>query len=166
MQNEEKQGVVRRDLVALSGYTFTTTVDELISKLKEEINKTQYSGSIEFKELDEIEGSSYWGVGWIDDYMTDEPEVTGISIYYEGDYVTQIECLPAKYGSGEWTNLTIPVNLYETAKRILGSETREWQEMMEQGVLTEDTIDVFTYEKVNDGEFYAGRKKMLYINRH
>lgn len=100
---------------------------------------------------------------WDGDYGDREIDVTGIRIYACNGYVTELECVPPRYGSGEVELLTIPLNLYNEAKKILGEETSNWKELVDTGIISEKTYDRSNYQEVTDGTFFAGMIKTLNI---
>lgn len=91
-----------------------------------------------------------------EDYEDRETDVTGIRIYSSNGYVTGISCVPPRYGSGEVELITIPINLYNEAKKILGEETSNWKELVDSGIISEKTYDRSNYEEITDGSFFAG----------
>lgn len=172
--NEKQKKVLKQNIAAASGYTFNITVGELKDKIMEIVNNSDYADyGIEAKVIDAYEGydgQTCLAIGWITKIDKYEPEsVIGIEIYNESgylqedDYVSMVACAPAKYGSGDASQLTMPVNLYEEAKKILGSETAEWKELEDSNTIEESVYDVFTGEEIYDNNFYAGRKKLIYI---
>lgn len=166
---EETKSVLRRDISALSGYTFSTKIDELKEKIMTEVKKTEYADTLECKKMLEDGGTEYYVIGWISEDINDETgvvDIIGIKIFYEGDFITEIECCPALYGSGAVEYLSVPENLYIEAKKILGSESEEWDNLILKKEISEETFDYFTGEEVKDGKLYAGRIKKIYINRH
>lgn len=172
---EEQKKVLKQDITAVSGYTFNITVSELKDKIMESINNSDYKDyGIEAKIIDAYDGydgQTCLGIGWITKTSEYEPEsVIGIEIYNESgyieedDYVSMIACAPAKYGSGEMSQLIMPVNLYKEAKKILGGETAEWKRLEDSNIIKERTYNVFTGEEIYNNDFFAGDKKELYIN--
>lgn len=100
---------------------------------------------------------------WYADYGDREIDVTGIRIYSCNGYVIGLECVPHRYGSSEVELLTIPLNLYNEAKKILGEETSNWKELVDTGIISEKTYDRSNYQEVTDGTFFAGMVKTLNI---
>lgn len=153
----ETNQIIRKDITAVGGKTFNTKAEDLKAKIMEKIQQTEYKDSIEAKVL--CMDEQFLAIGWFNE---DEVDVIGIEIYYEGEYVSNVICKPAKYGSGDIASLAIPENLYEEAKKILGSETEEWKELVKSETIKETVSDYYG-EEVTDGTFYAGMTKSLYI---
>lgn len=162
IEKETSKQILRQDISAMSGYTFNTTVEELVNELMKIVNEGEYKGYIEAKTMYGDTDFEYIGVGWFDGET--EEEVIGIEINSNNNYVTSVDCVPAKYGSGDMASLAVPMNLYEEAKKILGSKTSEWNELVNSGTIRETTYDYFTGEEITDGSFYAGMIKLLYID--
>lgn len=161
-ENKRTQQILRQDITTMSGYTFNTTVEDLKTELMKKIATTEYKDSIEARTI--VMAEEYLGIGWFWD--EEGIEVVGIEIYsdYTG-YVTGISCVPAKYGSGDVAALAVPLNLYEEAKKILGSETEEWKELVNSETIEETIYDSFTGEEIRYGSFGVGMRKTLHINR-
>lgn len=157
--NSFKKEIFRQDFAASSGNTFNMTVDELTTELMKRFKSSNPESTVELKELS---GAVDWvAIGWPEG----ELEVTGINIYSTNGYVDNIICTPAKYGSGDVDAIAIPENLYEEAKKILGSDTEEWKELEKEGKIKEKIYDAFTGEEVKTDYLYAGLEKSLYISR-
>lgn len=175
-EEQTKKEILRQDITTYEGYTFNITVEELKNKIMEKINESDYAGmGIQAKEIDAYDGydgQTCLGIGWVVKTEEYEPEyVIGIEIYESsgyvsnGGYVSRVACTPAKYGSGDASGLVMPLNVYEEAKKILGSETEEWKELVESNRIEEKTYDAFTYEEIEGDEFWAGMERAIYINR-
>lgn len=160
-QKQEQREIIRQDITAVNGYTFTVTEEELIEKLKEKIEQTEYKDLIEIQKI-ETEGE-YTVVGWF--YDETKLNVVGIQFVSHNGYVSSVMCTPAEYGSGDISSLAVPENLYEEAKRILGSQTEEWKKLEEENKIIEETTDRFTGEEITDGTFYCGMIKNLRISQ-
>ncbi len=173
---EEEKSILKQDIAARGGYTFNVTVEELKNKILEKIDSDEYKEmTIEVREITAYEGydgATCLAIGWVYDATETESEyVVGIEIYNQsnyisdGGYVSMVTCKPARYGSGDMSQLIIPENLYEEAKKILGSETEEWNELMKTGTIEESTYDIFTSEEIDPNErFQAGMAKSIYIS--
>ena len=138
--NDNKKEILKKNFDCSTGYSFNMKVSELTDELMKSIENSDSAGTVKSKE---ISGGIDWvAVGW---FSNDENlvEVTGINIYSANDYVTEIQCTPAKYGSGDVSAIVVPENLYNEAKRILGSETEEWKELEKEGKITEKIYDAF-----------------------
>ena len=113
-----------------------------------------------FQECPEDANDTEW---YAEDYEDKKTDVTGIRIYSCNGYVTGIECVPPRYGSGEVDWLIIPLNLYNEAKKILGEETSNWKELVDSGIISEKTYYRDNYEEVTDEPFLAGMIMVLSI---
>ena len=109
-----------------------------------------------FSNIDDLQESESDKEWYAKDYEDREIDVTGIRIYSCNGYVTGISCVPPRYGSGEVELITIPINLYNEAKKILGEETSNWKELVDSGIISEKTYDRSNYEEITDGSFFAG----------
>lgn len=165
--SQQQSQILRPEIMSMSGYSFNITVDELKNKLMDSVNLNLSKYEIQSKEMEIPEEDGVWGVGWFtEDYDTGLETVIGIQIFTDdGEHVSSISCVPDKYGSGDPTPLTIPVNIYEEAKKILGSETQEWKDLVDSGTIKETTYDVYNNTEVTDGSFYCGMRKDLTLNR-
>lgn len=152
-----KKEIFKKDFDAIGGYTFNMTDEELATELMKRIKDTNPGTTVEKRKLSGLE--DWIAIGWFDG--ENELEVTGINIYSTNGYVSSIECTPAKYGSGDVAAITVPENLYEEAKKILGSETEEWKNFQKEGKINEKTYDVFTGDELKTQDFYAGMRKVL-----
>ena len=173
----ENKGILREDISSMSGYTFNTTLGELKDKIQEYLKKNNIDVievGIKTDDMGETDGL-FVGLN-IGDNNKSSTDVIGIVAWSDGigedSYITSLYCQPAQYGSGEIELLTIPLNLYEQAKKILGSETSEWKQLVEDGTLKEKTYysngylyGVENYTEVTDGTFYAGMTRCININR-
>lgn len=138
-----------------------TTGEEFKYGIKEK-NLYPYESSVEcvaigwFTNVNDLpEGSN--DIEWsAEDYEDRETDVTGIRIYSCNGYVTGLACVAPRYGSGEVELITIPLNLYNEAKKILGEETSNWKELVDSGIISEKTYDRSNYEEITDGSFFAG----------
>ena len=164
---ESAKSILREDFSATGGYTFNIKGTELKEKIMKKMATTKYADTIEAKEYSY--DNDVIAIGWIDtDPISGAEETTGIQISLdEQGYVYYLECLPSRYGSGDMSSLNVPVNLYEEAKRILGSETDEWKKLVNSGKIEEKTF-TFGYDdveprEVTDGSFYAGMFKYIAI---
>lgn len=138
-----------------------TTGEEFKYGIKEK-KLYPYESSIEcvaigwFTNVNDLpEGST--DIEWsAEDYEDQETDVTGIRIYSSNGYVTGLACVAPRYGSGDVESITIPLNLYNEAKKILGGEESNWKELVDSGIISEKTYDRSNYEEITDGSFFAG----------
>lgn len=179
-KQEEKREILRQDITASSGYTFNITVEELKNKILEVLNNSGVYG-IEAKVIyayEGYDGQTCLAIGYIQESDTlYETDVIGIEIYESsgyienGGYVSSVVCKPAKYGSGDGSQLIVPLNIYKEAKKILGSETEEWKELIDANVIEEKIYNTFaydyntfTYEEIEEDQFTAGCEMSININ--
>ncbi len=164
-KSQTEQSILRQDFIAGSGYTFNIKADDLASKIIEKVGNSIEGIEMEETEQRDGDSNSYIRLGWLFNDMYETPKVIGIEIYHDGSdgYVSGVVCSPAEYGSGDMSSLTVPMNLYEEAKKILGSETEEWTKLIDEGTIGETTYMVGTGEEVTDDSFYAGMRKYLMI---
>lgn len=178
-QKDEKREVLRQDITASGGYTFNIKMEDLKEEVMKSVETTKYGQDSDYgmqiisKEI-ELEESAYKsiGIGWFEpEYLgygntTGKEKIVGIQIYYDSQgYVTGVDCVPTKYGSGDFSGLDIPINLYNNAKKAMGSEEEEWKQLVSTDKIKETVYDTNTNKQVSDGTFYAGMIKQLYINR-
>lgn len=163
---EEKTArqILKKDFASVTGHAFNMKVENLKTQLMEYISTTEYADrGIEARDIELEDGSYSVAIGW----FYEEDDVIGITIETaNGEDVTSISCVPPKYGSGDIESLTIPIDIYEQAKKILGSDTAEWKELMQNGEMEERIYDYWTGEEYSDGEMWAGRIKFLSISKN
>ena len=174
---DAKESLLKQDINARAGYVFNTKVDDVKEKVLKIVEGSQYDNtsegySVKAQTREGFE-TQFLGIGWLEKNGDDSYEesedgqhIVGIEIYYNSDgYVESIECSPTIYGSGDPTGLVVPENLYNEAKKALGSETDEWKKLVESGTIQETTYNKYEqYKEVTDGSFYAGMEKVLSIN--
>ena len=142
-----------------------TTGEEFKYGIKEKIlhqpeGSTEYVAIGWFQEFPEDANDTEW---YAEDYEDKKTDVIGIRIHSCNGYVIGVECVPPRYGSGEVELLTIPLNLYNEAIKILGEETYNWKELVDSGIISEKTYYRDNYQEVTDEPFLAGMIMELLI---